>query len=80
VLSVAFKRVILAILRLYRFVVSPLLPPSCRFTPSCSEYAVMSVERFGVLRGGWLAVQRVLKCHPWGPAGLDPVPQPSEKE
>lgn len=62
-------------LRGYQRVVSPALPPSCRFYPTCSEYAVQAVERFGVIRGMGMAVWRLLRCHPFHPGGLDPVPQ-----
>lgn len=63
-----------ALIRLYQRAVSPLLPPSCRFTPSCSAYAAASIERHGLARGGWLAVKRLSRCHPWHPGGSDPVP------
>jgi putative membrane protein insertion efficiency factor len=62
------------LIRAYRAVISPLLPPSCRFTPTCSAYAITSIERFGVLRGGWLAAKRIGRCHPWNPGGHDPAP------
>ena len=62
-------------IRAYQVLVSPFLPPSCRFTPTCSNYALVSVERFGVVRGGWLAAKRVGRCHPWNPGGIDPVPE-----
>lgn len=61
-------------LRCYRAVVSPLYGPTCRFYPSCSEYALIAVERYGVFHGGWLAGRRLLRCHPWNPGGVDPVP------
>lgn len=61
-------------IRAYRRVVSPLLPRSCRFTPTCSAYAIMAIERHGVVRGGGLALKRVARCHPWNPGGVDPVP------
>jgi uncharacterized protein len=63
-----------AAVRIYRYFVSPLLPPSCRFYPSCSEYAEEAVARHGALRGGWLAARRLCKCGPWNPGGHDPVP------
>jgi uncharacterized protein len=63
-----------AALRGYRYLVSPLLPPACRFHPSCSAYAEEALERHGVLRGGWLAARRVCRCGPWHPGGCDPVP------
>ncbi len=61
------------LLSAYRAAVSPLLGPCCRFAPSCSAYASQAVERFGILRGGWMAVKRVLRCHPFHPGGWDPV-------
>jgi uncharacterized protein len=63
-----------AIVRVYQKLISPLFPPSCRFTPSCSSYAITSLQRYGVIRGGWLALKRVGRCHPWNPGGHDPVP------
>jgi uncharacterized protein len=68
------KRVLLALLRAYRLLLSPLLGASCRFYPTCSTYAVEAVETHGAARGTWLAVKRILKCHPWHPGGVDPVP------
>ncbi len=64
----------LGLIRGYQFVISPLLIPSCRFYPSCSHYAIEAVGRFGAVRGGWLALRRLTRCHPWGAAGVDPVP------
>lgn len=60
--------------RLYQRFISPLRPPTCRFYPSCSAYAVTALTRFGPLRGGWLAARRVGRCHPWNPGGVDHVP------
>jgi len=68
-------RFLLALIRFYRRGVSPLLPPSCRYTPSCSAYAEEAVARFGAVHGGWLAARRLLRCHPWGGSGYDPVPE-----
>lgn len=60
--------------RLYRLLLSPLLPPACRFHPSCSSYALEALGRHGALRGGWLTVRRVARCHPFCEGGIDPVP------
>lgn len=64
----------ITMLRAYKWAISPLLPPSCRYVPTCSEYAMEAVERFGVLRGGWMAAARLLRCHPLVKGGYDPVP------
>ena len=58
----------------YQYLLSPLLGPSCRFTPSCSVYAIEALRQHGLVRGGWLTIGRLLRCHPWHPGGLDPVP------
>jgi putative membrane protein insertion efficiency factor len=68
------KYLVLSVLRGYKRWVSPLLGQRCRFYPSCSSYTIEAVERFGVLRGGWLGIKRISKCHPFHPGGLDPVP------
>jgi uncharacterized protein len=68
-------RVLLMVIGFYRKVISPFTPPSCRFTPTCSAYADEAVRRFGAGRGGWLALRRVLRCHPFGGSGYDPVPE-----
>jgi len=70
------RRILIAPLRGYRYLVSPLLGPHCRFQPSCSSYAIEAIERHGVIRGGYLSVRRVLRCHPWHAGGVDPVPGP----
>ena len=62
------------LVRAYRYAVSPMLPPACRFHPSCSEYAEEALARHGALRGGWLTAARVCRCGPWHPGGSDPVP------
>lgn len=58
----------------YRASISPMLPQSCRFTPTCSQYAIEALRRHGALRGTWLTIKRLLRCHPWGGSGYDPVP------
>lgn len=68
------RRVIIGAIRGYQLVVSPWLPPACRYEPSCSEYALTAVRRFGAARGVWLSVRRLLRCHPLGSCGYDPVP------
>jgi len=70
-----FRRVLIAPIRAYRRFLSPVLPHHCRFTPSCSQYAIEAVETHGVFRGGWLAIRRLLKCQPLHPGGYDPVPE-----
>lgn len=67
-------RLFIALVRMYQYIVSPLLPGSCRFTPSCSEYGVLALRKHGAWRGGWLTLKRFLSCHPWGRHGYDPVP------
>ncbi|WP_091644771.1 membrane protein insertion efficiency factor YidD [Aquisalimonas asiatica] len=74
------RTVVTRILRLYQLIISPLFGPCCRFHPSCSQYAIEAVNSHGVLRGTWLAVRRLLKCHPWHPGGVDPVPEPRAKD
>lgn len=67
-------------LRAYKWVLSPLLPPACRYVPTCSEYAMEAVDRYGILRGGGMALWRVLRCHPFVKGGFDPVPQGDRAE
>lgn len=62
------------VIRGYQRFISPALPPACRFTPTCSQYAFEAIGRHGAIRGGWLAVRRLARCHPWHPGGHDPVP------
>lgn len=66
--------VLIALIKLYQGFLSPLLPASCRFVPSCSEYGIQAITKHGALKGGWLAAKRILSCHPWGRHGYDPVP------
>ena len=66
--------VLILAIRIYQVLLSPMLPAACRYQPSCSAYAVEAVERYGALRGGWMAAKRIGRCHPFRPGGYDPVP------
>lgn len=65
---------LIALIQFYRRVISPMTPPSCRFTPTCSQYAIEAIRKHGPFKGMYLAVRRILRCHPWGGSGYDPVP------
>lgn len=67
-------RLLILPIRFYQRFVSPMFPPCCRFTPTCSAYAIEALQKHGALRGAWLALRRILRCHPWGGSGYDPVP------
>lgn len=67
------KQFVLFLIKIYQMI-SRHTPPSCRFSPTCSEYTRQAVEKYGVLKGGWLGIKRISKCHPWHPGGYDPVP------
>ncbi|MDD1415177.1 membrane protein insertion efficiency factor YidD [Dolichospermum sp. ST_con] len=73
------KILLIWLIKGYRFFISPLLPPACRFQPTCSMYAIQAIERFGVFRGSWMAIMRILRCHPFHPGGYDPVPNAEKK-
>jgi len=68
------KWVLMGLIRVYQMTLSQVLPSSCRFTPSCSAYGYEAVRKYGALKGGWMAVKRIGRCHPWNPGGYDPVP------
>ena len=70
--------VLVTLLKLYKALLSPLLPPSCRFVPTCSEYAREAIERHGAMRGSWMGLRRLLRCHPFHPGGYDPVVNENE--
>ena len=73
------KQVLTVLIRAYRYLISPMLGPHCRFVPSCSQYAEEAIQRHGAARGSWLALRRLTRCHPWHPGGLDPVPHELKK-
>jgi putative membrane protein insertion efficiency factor len=68
------KTIAMALIRLYQNTLSRMLPSACRFYPSCSQYTYQAIEKYGFLRGGWLGVKRIARCHPFNPGGYDPVP------
>ena len=64
----------IALIKIYQWVISPWFGPKCRFTPTCSNYAIEALRKHGIIKGGWLAAKRIASCHPWGKSGYDPVP------
>lgn len=68
------SKLLLALIRFYQYAISPLIPPRCRYVPTCSQYAVEAISKYGALKGGWLTIKRICRCHPWGGHGHDPVP------
>ena len=69
------RKILILPIRAYRYFLSPFLGSNCRYYPSCSAYAQESIERFGILKGGWMATRRITRCHPWHEGGYDPVPE-----
>ena len=74
VIKAAIAGVFLIVVRAYQLLLSPLLGASCRYTPTCSQYAIDAIRKYGPFKGGWLAIKRIGRCHPWGGHGHDPVP------
>jgi putative membrane protein insertion efficiency factor len=70
-----FQKIALAVLTAYKYLISPILGNNCRYLPSCSCYTHTAIERFGVMRGSWMGLKRISRCHPFHPGGLDPVPE-----
>lgn len=68
------RRIALALIRFYQRTISTALPPSCRFTPTCSQYTYEAIEKYGLFKGAWMGARRIARCHPWNPGGYDPVP------
>ena len=79
-IAAPFRYLAIGLIYFYRLAISPLLGPKCRFTPSCSEYSILAIKRFGVFKGVWLGGKRLLKCHPLHPGGHDPVPEAEDKK
>lgn len=75
-----FTWILLVPVYFYRLAISPLLPPSCRYTPTCSQYTVEALKKHGPFRGLYLSVKRIVRCNPWGGSGYDPVPEPNPKK
>ncbi|MGB5596794.1 MAG: membrane protein insertion efficiency factor YidD [Crocosphaera sp.] len=73
------KKILITVIKGYRKFISPLFPPSCRFQPTCSQYTLEAIEKFGAFRGTWLGIKRILRCHPFHPGGYDPVPPVDKK-
>lgn len=69
-----FKKVAILVVKFYQFCIRPLLPNACRYNPSCSHYSIEAIKKYGALKGGWLGLKRIARCHPWGGQGYDPVP------
>ncbi|MDJ0660834.1 MAG: membrane protein insertion efficiency factor YidD [Crocosphaera sp.] len=74
------KKILILLIKVYRKLISPLFPPSCRFRPTCSQYTLEAIEKFGALQGSFLGLKRILRCHPFHPGGYDPVPSVIKKE
>lgn len=72
-------KLLIGLIRIYQKLISPLKPPTCRFYPTCSHYGIEAVRRFGPFKGSWLTIKRLLKCHPFHPGGVDPVPEKDRK-
>lgn len=73
------RKILIGIIRIYQYGISPYLPPHCRYTPTCSAYAVEAISQFGILRGSWMAIKRIGRCHPWHEGGYDPLPENEHK-
>jgi len=70
----ALSYILIGSVKFYKLFISPIIPNSCRYTPTCSSYAIEAIQKHGPLKGGWLALKRILRCNPWGGSGYDPVP------
>lgn len=68
------RSILLYLIRFYQHHISPLTPPACRYTPTCSQYTLEAIQKYGAIKGSWLGLKRICRCHPWGGSGYDPVP------
>lgn len=68
------SQLLIKLIRAYQYIISPFIGPSCRFTPTCSEYTADAICKYGAIKGTWLGIKRIKRCHPWNPGGYDPVP------
>lgn len=73
-------KILLWLIKAYQRFISPLFPPTCRFQPTCSQYALEAISQYGAFKGSWLAIRRILRCHPFHPGGYDPIPPPNDVE
>lgn len=73
-MKILIRKIFILPIKFYRCCISPLFPACCRYTPTCSQYAIESIMKHGIFKGSWLALKRILRCHPWGGSGYDPVP------
>lgn len=71
--------ILIKLIDVYRYCISPLTPPNCRFTPTCSQYAREAIFKYGAMRGCWLSIHRIIRCNPWSSGGYDPIPEDSYK-
>ncbi|MEH7118103.1 membrane protein insertion efficiency factor YidD [Neobacillus vireti] len=74
------KKIFILLIRFYQVVISPIKPPSCRFYPTCSQYGLEAIQRFGAVKGGLMTIKRIAKCHPFHPGGVDPVPEKKQNK
>ncbi|MCC2607212.1 membrane protein insertion efficiency factor YidD [Planctobacterium marinum] len=75
----ALRRALIMFIQLYQRLMSPILGQNCRFHPTCSQYSIMAIEEHGALKGSWLTIRRIIRCHPLNPGGFDPIPQKTKK-
>lgn len=73
-MKILLKILFILPIKLYQLIISPFFPASCRYTPTCSNYSIEAINKYGVIKGGWLSIKRILRCNPWGGSGIDKVP------